>query len=113
MSKGFVGHMRLTSDDGRFLTYCYGCCNLNIEGHSELYYYDESGEIRIAHNMLTEENTLFGEAFSMGDLQIVNASGTWQTTGDGADTIALQLLLKLYREYHENRRIPEKITWFV
>ena len=113
MSKGFVGHMRLTSDDGEFFICRYGCCNLNIESHKELYYHDESGEIHIARCALYEGNDHFEEYLTTGKIQVKNAQGTWNTTVDGVDTIALHLLLQFFREHRETGKIPMKVIWFV
>ena len=53
-----------------------------------------------------------GKLMEAGKIKVKNASGTWHTTEDGTDIMAVKILLKIFGEYQETGKLPEHVGWF-
>lgn len=134
MSIGFCGRAILEAADDAMLLYFYYACNTNNTNYKE--YFDKyDGEIIIKRKTLVEPEKYLkrirkpsgrkvfkervrikevdmGKLLSNGDVEIHNASGTWQLLDNGYDFMAIRLLHKIFKEYQEKCDIPEDVSIF-
>lgn len=134
MSLGHGGHMDLALYDNTTLIYVYCCYNINndnYEKHKSLV----DGEIVISKDALVEpkiysklkkmpsgrkriiekrviQDVPWDDLFNNGKITIKNASGTWNTNPEGIDTVALDMLFKLFNEYQKTGEIPRHVVFF-
>ena len=136
MSIGYGGLAVLVDADDTMLVYAYKSYNLNIDekeyrGKMELM----DGEIFIDRSVLVEPITkekfkklpsgrkkLIKKMYiqyvdvaglcETGKIKIKNASGTWLTVECGMDIVARNLCSKIFVEYQETGKIPERTGYY-
>ena len=134
MSRGYGGDMDLVADDSTTLMYTYCCYNVNNDNYKK-YMGLADGEIVIFRNALIEpeihskikklpgghkrivekrvkRDVSWEDLFICRRVIVKNASGTWFTTLEGIDFIALKMLFKLFSEYQRTGEVPKHISWF-
>ncbi len=114
MSRGYCGYADLHQSDDTMVMYKYCCYKLDNDSYSR-YRNLEDGEIYIEQNAFVERvkrDITLGDIFETGKIQIKNASGTWSTTIEGIDIMALRILRKIFNEYQDTGKLPEHIVWF-
>ena len=134
MSVGHGGYMNLIEADDTMLIYGYCCYNLNCDGCMEMSK-KEDGEIYIDRDALVVPEIhskikrmpsgrkkcitkRIPREYSISNLietkkiLVKNASGTWKTTEDGIDIMAIKMLYKLFYEYQIMGDVVEEISIF-
>ena len=134
MSMGYCGYADIQALDDTLVIYSYCCYNLNIDGYERFRGLDD-GELYIERDAFVEpeihekirktasgkkvlitkrirRDVHFEGLFNTGKIKVKNASGTWQTTRSGIDTMALHILYSIFDEYQEIGKLPEHISWF-
>ena len=136
MSMGYGGLAILVDAGDTMLVYAYKSYNLNIDekeyrGKMELI----DGEIIIDRSALVEpilkekikkmssgrkklikkvciQRVDVVELCETGKIKVKNASGTWLTVEYGMDMVARNLCSKIFVEYQETGKIPERTGYY-
>lgn len=135
MSLGYGGFCRKELEDETHIIYAYSSFNWNDERHKN----DDricDGVITITKSTLVEpdihskikrkpngkkvvvtkrvpKDFNLSELIVNKDIIIENCSNTWQKTAEGFDIIALHLLFKLFNQYQDEGKLPEKVSYLV
>lgn len=134
MSRGIGGNARIVDEDDELIMYEYSVYNWNIEEHKKSdHIYD--GAIWIERSCFIEPEIHekikrtpggrkklvvkcipqipdYGKMISDGKIKIKNASHFFGTTLEGIDIMAMHLLYKILRQYQEDGKIPDRISYF-
>lgn len=136
MSRGIGARANLVLEDEKTVMYEYGAYNLNEpEYRNEDHVYD--GTITISHDCFAEPeihaklkkmpsgrkkliikripvSVDYPQMISDGRIIIENCSNCWQCTPDeNIDVMALHILFYLFRQYQEDGKMPEYISYNV
>lgn len=136
MSRGIGAHANLVLEDDKTVMYEYGGYNLNEpEYRNENHVYD--GMITISRDCFTEPeiheklkkmpsgrkkliikripvDVDYPQMISDGRIIIENCSNCWQCSPDkNIDVMALHILFYLFRQYQEEGKLPEYISYNV
>lgn len=136
MSRGIGARANLVLEDEKTVMYEYGGYNLNEpEYRNEDHVYD--GTITISHDCFAEPeihaklkkmpsgrkkliikripvSVDYPKMISDGRIIIENCSNCWQCTPDeNIDVMALHILFYLFRQYQEEGKMPEYISYNV
>jgi len=135
MSRGIGGKAELVAHDDTDVVYAYSVYNLNEVAHKDTLDILD-GEIHLKRYCFTEPDIHhkrirkpngkivyeekrivqipeYGAMISDGDITIKNASHCFQTTSEGIDVMALNLLYKLFQKYQERGELPTQISYHV
>lgn len=133
MSMGYGARLEKVLEDEQTVFYYYSCGNANYKNY-DIMINKQDGEILVDKRCFLEPeihvklkrmpggrkklvekrihvNVPYTEYIRAGLIKIKNASGCWKTI-DEIDIMALKLLFKLFDEYQEESKIPDRISWF-
>lgn len=136
MSRGYGAHAELVAQDNETVIYQYGGYNVNEpEFRNDNHIYD--GVITVSRNCFAEPeiheklkkmpggrkrlitkripvDVDYPQMIRNGRIVIENCSNCWQCTpDDGIDVMALHILFMLFRQYQEEGKMPEYISYNV
>jgi hypothetical protein len=136
MSRGFGAHADLVAQDNETVIYRYGSYNLNEpEFRNENHIYD--GTITIFRSCFAEPeihekikkmpsgrkklitkrvlvNVDYPQMIRDGRIVIENCRNCWhRTADDDIDVMACHILFKLFRQYQEEGKMPEYVSYNV
>ena len=134
MSLGYGGFADLQQSDDTMVIYLYCCYNVDNDEYKHFQQL-EDGELYIDRDAFVEpeihekiRKTASGrkrtitkrvpidfdliELLESGKITVSNAGGTWQTTNDGIDIIAVKLLRKIFNEYQKTGDIPKRVGFY-
>lgn len=134
MSLGYGGYADIQQSDDTMVIYLYCCYNVDNDDYKHFQQL-EDGELYIDRDAFVEpeihekiQKTASGRKriinkrvpreiplenlIDRGKINVLNASGTWQTTYGGIDIIAIKLLIKIFDEYQKTGDIPKRVAFY-
>lgn len=133
MSRGFAARLIKESEDDKMVLFKYSCADAGNENYKELIesvdgriivdkscfvepkIHIKSKKMPSGRKKIIEKHIVVSVEYEKyikeGLIEIVNASGCWHAV-EGIDFMALKLLFKLFKEYQEEGKIPEKISGY-